>query len=213
MRGPGSLVLDDVGRELADGDAERGAQLTARLFREHERLFETEPVAAYDWQSITRRLASSLGRPEPFDLASRFREYAAAGHGRLVNGTSRELLEELAADGWHLVVLTNGWRIFQEPVLAGVGLLPVFERVITCEQIGYAKPAPEAFRAARGDAERYVHVGDRYDHDIEGGNAAGAETVLLRADAPETTPADRSARPPALAARTLSDLVGYLRLG
>src|SRR5699024_889542 len=60
----------------------------------------------------------------------------------------------------------------------------VVDELITSDDCGAPKPDRAMFDAARAGAANHVHVGDRIDHDVVGGDAARARTVLLRADVP-----------------------------
>jgi putative hydrolase of the HAD superfamily len=209
IRGSGAAALRETARALADGDEAGGDEMFSQLMEDHEALLRSgDGLAAYDWENLIRRRAAALRRPVPLDLVARMRELAEAGHARAINGVTREGLEQLREDGWLVVALTNGWLRFQESMLAAIGLRDAFDEVITSDRVGRTKPAPEMFRAARGDARRHVHVGDRYDHDIAGGNAAGATTVLLRADIPASGPVTGpGAVDPSIAGRYLRELV------
>jgi putative hydrolase of the HAD superfamily len=240
IRGSGAAALRETSLALADGDEAGGDEVFSQLMEDHEALLRSgDALAAYDWECLIRRRAARLGRAVPLDLVVRMRELAEAGHARAINGATREGLEQLREDGWRVVALTNGWLRFQESMLAATGLRDAFDEVITSDRVGRAKPAPDMFLAARGHARCHVHVGDRYDHDIAGGNAAGATTVLLRADIPAFGPLSgpgavdpsvagpylralavaesMSSAPgdpvefPAFFARSLTDVAGFLR--
>src|SRR5690606_32102032 len=110
----------------------------------------------------------------------RLEEYAAAGLTEVLHADTPALLGRLRSAGWRTLVLTNGWRRYQEPILRHAGLLDAVDALIASDDVGVPKPAEEMFARARGDADVHVHVGDRIDHDIVGGNRSGAVTVLLR---------------------------------
>jgi len=209
VHGSMGLVLKEVASSLSDGDTDAATELYRELMSAHEALLAAaDPLPAYDWDALVEASAQARGRHTPVDLATRAGELARQGGARLVNGASAAALTRLRSAGWRVIVLTNGWVRFQRPVLEAVGLWDAFDDVLTSDGIGHAKPAREAFLAARGDAGLYVHVGDRYDHDIEGAAAVGATTVLLRATAP--TAAEDAERRPDFAATTLDEVVGFL---
>lgn len=183
----GTLLNGPFGRVIADleDDLERrGLGHRGDVLRRHTALLGSDVMAAYDWQQIVAEQLAAAGTTAPFDLLERLEEYAAAGRTRLLHDRTPELLTALRSAGWRVLILTNGWRRYQEPILHYAGLLAVIDGLITSDDIGEPKPSARMFAAARGFADRYIHVGDRLDHDIIGANAVGATTVLLRTDVP-----------------------------
>lgn len=181
INGPFGLVLTDLDEALA---ADGHRPVRAQVLQRHRHLLDTDPPAAYDWDTIVASVLAETGLRPPFDLRDRLQVRVREGRTRLLHEHTLAGLAALRDGGWRTVVLTNGRRRFQQPILAGAGLLDAIDELITADDVGRPKPAAEAFAAARGDANRHVHVGDRIDHDIVGGNLAGAETVLLRSDVP-----------------------------
>ncbi|MGD1020181.1 MAG: HAD-IA family hydrolase [Verrucomicrobiia bacterium] len=102
-----------------------------------------------------------------------------------------DTLREARARGLHVGVLSN-WDERLRGLLEGLGLARHFDSLtISCE-VGVEKPAAEIFlaalRAAGVSAGRAVHVGDSYEEDVRGAEAAGISAVLVdregrRADA------------------------------
>jgi putative hydrolase of the HAD superfamily len=88
-------------------------------------------------------------------------------------------------------VLSNSSVAQQEPKLRRLGLRDRFECLLCSDELGHAKPAPEAFLAAcdaLGLPPREVaYVGDKPDTDARGADAAGLFGVWL----------DRAGRTPA----------------
>ncbi|WP_161605993.1 HAD family hydrolase [Microlunatus speluncae] len=182
INGPFARVLTDLSEELARRHQADGVK--REIIRRHERLLGTDLLAAYDWQSIVSDYLDELGLVAPFDLLERLDQYAVEGATTILHDGTADLLGALRSAGWRVLVLTNGWRRYQEPVLRRSGLLAAIDGIVTSDDVGEAKPAESIFAAARAGATDYVHVGDRIDHDVIGGNAAGARTVLLRPDIP-----------------------------
>jgi HAD superfamily hydrolase (TIGR01509 family) len=91
-------------------------------------------------------------------------------------------LTALRTLGLRLVVVSN-WDCSLHDVLAGIGLAPLVDGVVTSAEVGAAKPARRIFDAALElagcGAERVLHVGDSAANDVEGAMAAGLRAVLL----------------------------------
>jgi putative hydrolase of the HAD superfamily len=96
-----------------------------------------------------------------------------------VDPTLMELKKE-----FKLGVISNGLRIKQWEKLVGLRIHHFFDAVITSEECGCEKPAPEIFLAALRaldiESGEAVMVGDKYDLDIEGAKRVGMETIWLK---------------------------------
>ena len=94
-----------------------------------------------------------------------------------------EGLAALRARGLRLVAVSNSDGS-AESVLASVGLRDAVDAVIDSHLVGFSKPDPRLFDAARAaiggvDAARVVHVGDLYEADVVGAQAAGIAAILI----------------------------------
>lgn len=116
------------------------------------------------------------------------------------------LLAQLAK-GHHLAALTNGNADVRQTPLGRY-----FDLVLTAEDVGAAKPAPDLFLAALADAgadpAEAAHVGDHPETDVHGARAAGLHAVWFN---PTGTQADAADLLPASATiARLPDLPGVL---
>jgi putative hydrolase of the HAD superfamily len=119
------------------------------------------------------------------ELARRARaRFVDASVGWAVFDDAVPALERLRANGWRHVVLSN--HVPELPALVdALGLTRFFDAVLTSAATGYEKPHPEAYALAlraAGEAERVWMVGDNYDADVAGAEAAGIPAVLARRD-------------------------------
>ncbi|MEU9114766.1 HAD family hydrolase [Streptomyces sp. NPDC048483] len=90
-------------------------------------------------------------------------------------------------------VLSNSGTANQERKLTALGIRAHFEAVLCADELGHAKPAPEAFTAACEalglPPQEVVYVGDRLDIDALGARDAGLTAVWLdRTDGGEEPP-------------------------
>ncbi|MCD6568207.1 MAG: HAD family hydrolase [Dehalococcoidia bacterium] len=82
------------------------------------------------------------------------------------------------------------------PMCRELGLSELLQIVVTSQDVGVGKPHPEIFQEALKQAEvqadEAIYVGDQYQIDVEGANAAGMKGVLLdRGEARETVPSPK----------------------
>lgn len=93
-----------------------------------------------------------------------------------------EGLAVLRARGLRLVAVSNSDGS-AEAVLVAAGLRNWFEAVIDSHHVGFSKPDPRLFDAARAvlgvEARNVAHVGDMYEADILGAHAAGIGAILI----------------------------------
>ena len=106
----------------------------------------------------------------------------------LVEPGTAETLQALKDEGYRLGVISNAdGRI--EQFLKDAGLAHYFEEIVDSELVGVEKPNPRIFEIAcqrlNADPKETVYVGDIYDIDIVGANAAGIEGILLFKGTPE----------------------------
>lgn len=122
----------------------------------------------------------------------------------------RPVLDSLAAQQVAIAVLTNGNAAQQHAKVAAIGLEDVVAAVLTSEELGFAKPAPQTYLAACQllgvDPGRAVHVGDRHDIDVLAARAAGLRALHLDRN-------DRRQEPPEGRITTLHELPGRLAGG
>jgi putative hydrolase of the HAD superfamily len=94
-----------------------------------------------------------------------------------------ELLRDLRAAGCKSGLITNGFAQTHRAKLTLLGLEGAFDAVFIADEVGMIKPDPALFRhacATLGVAtEDSVMVGDRYERDIRGAQAAGMSTIWL----------------------------------
>lgn len=189
--------------ERAAGDAVRG-WVAARGWRVPEDAgaqwlrLEREHFAAFAAGAITfeeqrrRRLRAFLplvtsARVVEEDLDALFAEYATVYESHWVAfDDAVEVLDDLAAAGYVLGVLTNGQRAQQVAKLARIGLLDRFGVVVASSELPAGKPDPHAFTvlcqrlgAAPGSV---MFVGDDPVTDVAGALDAGLQAVFIDRD-------------------------------
>jgi len=94
-----------------------------------------------------------------------------------------ELLERLRAGGSKLGLVTNGFAETHREKIALLELDESFDEIFIADEVGMVKPDPRLFRHAcerlGATSGRSLMVGDRYDRDIRGAQAAGLAAVWL----------------------------------
>jgi FMN phosphatase YigB (HAD superfamily) len=81
--------------------------------------------------------------------------------------------------GFRIGAVTNGYHVYQEPLLEGLGILALFDRLVTPERTGVVKPHPRMWTEGFGGEPVVLHVGDRLYDDVVGAHAAGIFAVWL----------------------------------
>jgi HAD superfamily hydrolase (TIGR01509 family) len=92
------------------------------------------------------------------------------------------VLNRLREAGITIAVLTNGPSVQQRQKLLAIDLLPHIDHLFTSEDLGFAKPAQQAFRQVLSrlgvDPQRCLMVGDSLDSDVVAALSVGIHAVL-----------------------------------
>jgi len=199
-------VFGHISRQLEpympqDGNDPARAAMRLILEEHTTRLHQGRMVPAHDWDDIIRTVATQVGCRDSFDVAALIAEYCERPGLAYLYPGARECLEATAAAGHTLVSITNGLRLYQEPVMRKLGIFELFRTVITPDAVGTAKPFAPIFRAAEAYGSPHIHVGDTLPHDIAGAKRAGWSAIyIVQMTAPAAT-----ALPPAVAALAPTD--------
>jgi putative hydrolase of the HAD superfamily len=115
-------------------------------------------------------------------LATRAGELYADGSRWGLFDDTLVVLDELAAQGWRHVVLSNNIPQLRAN-LEALGLGRLLDAVVCSADIGYEKPHPAAYRCAlevAGDPAIRWMIGDNFKADVAGAEQAGIPAILVR---------------------------------
>lgn len=187
MKNPFSTgVFPEVTRRINEATGVPRQDIMKSIIEEaRSRMGQGRMVAAYDWDEIVELVARSLGFTERIDVAALVRQFCTPEH-IYAYPEVYETLEHLSTTEDSLVVLTNGFRKYQLPVLEALSVARFFDEIYTPEVIGAAKPEPEFYLEPQ---KRYpgphLHIGDTIIHDIWGANEVGVTSIWIYHDLPE----------------------------
>ncbi len=119
------------------------------------------------------------------ELAAHVRaRYVDPSHSWTLYADTIPVLDALRARGWRHLILSN--HVPELPaIVAGLGLAPLLDAVLTSAAIGVEKPNPAAFELAlerAGRPETVWMVGDNPVADVAGAEAVGIPAILVRTD-------------------------------
>lgn len=135
------------------------------------------------WRNLVHQVFASLGPFPRFDdyFAALFQFFSRAEAWALYPETLATL-EQLKGRGFTVGVISN----FDSRLLGlldGLGISPFVDAVVISTQAGAAKPAREIFARALAhvgvSAENAIHIGDSYEADVVGAQAAGLTPVFI----------------------------------
>jgi putative hydrolase of the HAD superfamily len=181
-------VLGRHGLQVAPREAARLVRLVwqelACLADPGRDRFTSHPEGARGWW---RRFVGRLGEyldgppPSPFAAAELFHRFGQPDAWEVYPDVPA-VLATLRERGLRLGVVSN-WDERLPGLLAGLGLAPLFDTVVTSSAVGVEKPDARIFQRALADLEvepaAAVHVGDSRLEDIEGALAAGLHAVRI----------------------------------
>lgn len=191
MQNPfGAWVFPEIA-ETVCGQLGRPHDIVSEMMEEHEkRMEEGRYVEAYDWDDILRGRLRGLGLSLALEIEPLVRKHSVPPKVKLLESRILADLQAMKARGYSLAVVTNGYYKYQAPVMEAVGLLPLFDEVVTPERVGSGKPDPAILRGLGGQV--VAHVGDRLDHDVLLANRSGAAAILVH----RKLPAELKSLPP-----------------
>ena len=182
MRAVGA-VEDYLRREGLVSDSPEEIQERIRLENYESRNYRVRP--------LEKRLSRIFRISDPSVLSEASRVFVEPiTSGAVVYEDTIPVLQELRNRGIKTAVVSNSpWG--SPPDLWGheierLGLLPYFDALCFCGEVGWRKPARPIFRLALGklgvEAADCLFVGDRPKWDIDGPKAVGMAAVLIDRD-------------------------------
>lgn len=134
------------------------------------------------WFEIVRKSFGEQGAELPDEFFPAVYERFAHPDVWIVFGDVVRTLEDLAADGIKLGIISN-WDDRLLPLLERLGLKRYFESIIVSCNVGFTKPSPVIFEQAvrwlKVRPENLLHVGDSQTEDVDGAKAAGLNSALI----------------------------------
>lgn len=122
-----------------------------------------------------------------------------------------DLVVALREGGCRLGIVTNGFAATHHEKIDKLGLRPYVDAVFLADEMGMVKPDPAVFvhacRVLGSAPDRTAMVGDRYDRDVIGAQAAGLFTVLVDVHA---IPLPLGATPPDATVASIADVLSVI---
>ena len=118
-----------------------------------------------EWESLFRRIRAERVEPNPDAIAA---------------------IQRIADTPLHQGVISDVDHAEGEQLLRTFGIWDAMDSYTASEAVGRTKPDPAMFETALGKARvapaQAVMIGDRYEHDMDGGTRAGLWTVAYGAE-------------------------------
>ena len=135
-----------------------------------------DAALAMDWDDIISGVAADLGAPCPVSAEQLVREHAAPPYTRLLDEAD-QVLAQISAQGWRIIAATHGLSKYQRPVLAALGILPLFQGIHSPDSQMCFKQQRDFWLPHLDQATTCVHVGDLWDDDVAAPGRFGILTV------------------------------------
>jgi len=156
-------------------------ELAQALGQENTRRQMVDPdnPLTMDWQDILHAVVAQYNVTLEGVLDDLWVQHAIADDIEVLD-EAHAVLTKLKAEGRHLVIATKGLSKYQIPVLQAVGLLDLFDTILTPDRTGFLKTTEAYFDAYRREhpADLYIHVGDHYFDDVICAKRNGFASVL-----------------------------------
>lgn len=174
-------VFPEVQRLITNKNKDLIQCIDAFVAEHQQRLRESKYVEAYDWEEIVATYTRLNDLDISLNVEETVKKYCVPGAIYLLEEGIIEVLQKLRQRGYSLAVVTNGFSIFQLPVMDALGLTPYFDRILTPDKVGYAKPDIRVFTV---HGEIIAHVGDRLDQDVIPANTLGVKAIWINRSLP-----------------------------
>lgn len=135
------------------------------------------------WKELVERIFTPFGSFLRFEeYFSELFDYFSTSEAWRLYPEVQETLSALRDRGFILSIVSNfDSRLLR--IIDGLGISRWLDSVVISSRVGFAKPAPEIFRAALDlhalRAEEAMHVGDSLDKDAAGAMGVGLTAVLV----------------------------------
>lgn len=128
--------------------------------------------------------------------------------GRIMIPGAIELLDHIKAQGYHIGILSNGFKEVQYRKIKTAGIESYIDLVVLSDDIGINKPDARIFnhalKLANSSPSRTLMIGDNPSTDIDGAINAGWHAIHFNRDG-QGTP-----HPSAIVVNTLADIIPFL---
>lgn len=102
---------------------------------------------------------------------------------------AKAFMECMKKQGVRIMICTDLTAYIQHRKIEALGIAEKIDYLVTSEEAGVEKPAPEIFalclRKLRMSPEEVCLIGDDLHKDVEGARAAGMQAILYRPEEPE----------------------------
>ncbi|NUO62675.1 MAG: haloacid dehalogenase type II [Gemmatimonadaceae bacterium] len=189
------------------------SELRKRWFEQVLQLFLTATVIGRyrPFDKLTQEALGMLARQQGREASAEDRKALEAALGKIpAYPDARPGLERLKAAGFVVATLTNSTEKAAERLLEQAGLRPLFDRVLSADEVKRYKPAPEAYAYAAKELEvkpREVLLVAAHAWDIAGALAAGCRAAFIERPGKVMNPEGPQ---PELSARDVQDLAEQL---
>jgi len=157
------------------------------IVTEHrKRMRDSRTLEAYDWDDIVKKVLVDLNISMKINVEELVIKHAVVPKVYLLEADVLDQLRKLRWAGYSLAAVTNGYYIYQHPVMKELGLDQLFDKIIAPDVCGYAKPNEHIMDIIMGDGEIVGHVGDRIDHDIVLANRLDIHSIWFNKHLPES---------------------------
>lgn len=202
-------MVEHVRAELpdADGDELRRRASAARDAHYAALLAGSMDLDAF-WRTQLIEAVAPWGQLPDATISKCLSEREANLERRRLMLGGRDLIDALRAARLRVGLLTNGPSDLQRRKLAVLGLDRLLDAVAISQEIGFCKPAADAYRRAAQmlgcQPEETAMVGDQLEWDVKGPLRAGYRLAVLVGCQPTTLP------PGGVQVRALSEVVDCL---
>ena len=146
--------------------------------------YHAKRVDAFDWDELCGLVAAKYGIEYRFDIAELIAENAHPPFLKIFPHV-RENLTRIKEDKNRIMAIsTNGhWR-YQCPSVTALGILELFDHILTPDRTGFLKGQLGFYKPALDGSKLQITIGDQYDADVDEPRKLGFRAIWIPRELP-----------------------------
>ncbi len=165
IESPYPKIFDGIVRDISTNTGKDYNSIWSLINKEFKSREEKNLISAFDWDDILSMVCKKLGSKWERSLIVDIESYINKYGIKVFDGVENSL-KVLRLKSDKLYCTTNGYLLYQEPLLEATGLLSIFDDFITPDSVGVTKASKHFYCKKLEENSKAIVVGDSYKYDI-----------------------------------------------
>lgn len=170
-------IFDRIVSDISDDTEKNSKYIWSVINKEFKKRELREHISAFDWDDILSCVCKKVGKKWD-GLLRDYIENHINKHGIKVFDGVKSTLQILRSKNARLYCTTNGYFLYQEPLVRATELLSLFDDFITSDFVGYTKSSKQFYKKRIKSNDKVIVIGDSYKYDVLYPKEFGFYTIL-----------------------------------